>query len=114
MTITIWERTQTALTGLGLPLAANVLIVASESDRPDAYIVHTLISSPPMLFADDEEKARAYVMQVNYYNRAGLAGMPDIPAAMAAAGFSPSARREIPYNSDTRHFGYAMDFVYVE
>ena len=112
--MTIWERVVNALTGLGLPLAANVLIVASEAERPDAYITYFVVTSNPELHADNVEKHRSHTVQVTYYNRAGLAAMPDIPGAMAAAGFMAANRRELPYNQQTRHFGYALDFVYME
>ena len=112
--MTIWERVLTALTPLGLPLEANVLIVDSESDRPDAYITYFEVTSVAVQHADNVEKHRAPTVQVTYYSRAGLATMPDIPAAMAAAGFMAAGRRELPRNQDTRHYGYALDFVFVE
>lgn len=112
--MTIWERIVSALTGLGKTMAANVLIVASEANRPDEYLVYTMITSPAELFADNVEKGRSWTVQISYYNRAGLTGMPNISGAMAAAGFIPSAQREVPYNQQTRHFGYALDFVYYE
>lgn len=112
--MTIWERTKNALSVLGLPMAASALIVATEAERPDEYLIYFEVSSPPEQFADNQEKQRSHTMQVSYYNRAGLTAMPDLRGAMAAAGFMPGAARELPYNPDTRHFGYAMDFVYVE
>ncbi len=112
--MTIWERVKAALTPLGLTMGQNVLIVASETDRPAAYIVYNVVTSPAVQHADNIEKHRAYTVQVTYYNRSGLVAMPDIPAAMAAAGFMAAGRRELPYNQDTRHYGYALDFVYVE
>lgn len=111
---TIWERVVSALTGLGLPLAANVWLAATAAEIPDAYISYFLVTSPPLSHADNAEMVRSYVVQVTYYSRAGLAGMPDIPAAMTAAGFTAGARRELPYNQQTRHYGLAMDFVYVD
>ena len=112
--MTIWERVLSTLTPLGLPLAANAMILASESDRPVAYIVFFVVTSPAVAHADNAETHRACTVQVTYYDRTGLAGMPDIPAAMAAAGFMAANRRELPYNQQTRHYGYALDFVYVE
>ena len=112
--MTIWERVINALTGLGLPLAANVLIVASEAERPDAYITYFVVTALPVQHADNAETLRAYTVQVTYYDRNGLAGMPNINGAMIAAGFTARAPRELPYNQQTRHFGYAMDFDYLE
>jgi hypothetical protein len=112
--MTIWERTLTALTGLGLPLAANAYIVPSSSQLPDEYIVYFLVSAPPELQADDEVKLRFYRMQVSYYSRSGLAGLPGIEAAMVAAGFAAGPLTEIPYNPASRHFGLALEFAYHE
>jgi len=112
--MTIWERVVSALSGLGKTMAANVLIVASEAERPDEYLVYMVVASPAEQFADNLETMRSYTVQVSYYNRAGLAGMPDISGSMETAGFTPGSQRELPYNQQTRHFGYALDFVYVE
>lgn len=108
--MTIWEQVEAALTPLGLPLAANAMILASEAARPDVYIVYFQLPSVPTLHADNKELERNHSVQVTYYDRAGLAGMPDIQGAMAAAGFKAGSQRELPYNPQTRHFGWAMDY----
>lgn len=106
----IWSAAKTALTGLALPMAANQYLVATGADLPDAFLVYQLVTDPPAQAADDTETLRSYTMQVTYYSRTGLAGMPDIEGAMIAAHWTRSAGRELPYNSDTRHYGYAFDF----
>jgi hypothetical protein len=108
----IWDLVQDALSGLGLPLAANTMILATGEQLPDEYIVHQLISSPPIVHADNFETMRMYRVQVAYYNRNGLSGMPDIKGVMVDAGFARSSIRELPYNPETRHFGLALDFIY--
>ncbi len=114
--MTIWERVAAALAAIGLtiPVAANVLIVASEVERPDTYIVYLLVSSPPEQHADNAETIRSYRVQVSIYSRAGLVGLPDVTAAMVAAGFMRGPQRELPYNPGTRHYGLALEFIYVE
>lgn len=112
--MTIWERVLNALTPLGLPVAENVLIVPSGSSWPDVYITYFLVTGVPSFHADNVEKQRDRTIQVSYYNRAGLAAMPDIRGAMTGAGFAAGAEREIPLNQQTGHFGFAMDFVYKE
>ena len=112
--MTIWERTLAALTPLGLPMAANVYIAATGNALPDTYLVYFLVSSPPEQHADDAETLRSYNMQVSYYARAGLAGMPNIDGAMTAAGFARGPQTELPYNQLTRHFGLALEYVYLE
>lgn len=117
----IWEITEDALDGLGLPLAANTMIVATGAELPDAFLVFQVISNPPRLHADNLEELRSYRMQVSVYSRTGMAalhGATSIPAqvetAMLAAGFTRLEGRELPYNQQTRHFGHAMDFNYLE
>ncbi|GAP11745.1 hypothetical protein BECAL_02938 [Bellilinea caldifistulae] len=112
--MTIWERIYNALAPLGLPMAAGAMIVDSESERPDTYLVYFLVSSPPVQHADDNETLRSYLVQVSVYSRNGLKNLPDIAGAMKTAGFTQGARRELPYNPETRHYGLAMDFNYLE
>lgn len=111
---TIWEITEDALDGLGVPIAANAYIPATGSDFPDVYLVYFLVSSPPILHGDDGEELRYWRMQVSAYSRDGLANLPDIDGAMTAAGFSRGPQREIPYSHSTRHFGLALEYVYGE
>lgn len=110
---TIWEITKSALTGLGVPLAADVYIPASGVDFPDLYLVYFLVTSPPEQSADDAETLRSYLVQVSTYSRDGMVGLPDVAGAMVAAGFERSAMRHLPYNNKTRHFGLAEDFIYL-
>lgn len=112
--MSIWEITEDALDGLGLPLAANTMIVATGAELPDSYLVYQVISNPPRLHADDLEKLRSYRMQVSIYSRSGLAAIPSlVEAAMLAAGFTRIEGRELPYNPQTRHFGLATDFNFL-
>jgi len=53
-------------------------------------------------------------MQVSVYDRNGLTNLPDTDGVMVAAGFSRGPKRELPYNPATRHFGLALEYVYLE
>lgn len=112
--MTIWERVKSALTSLGLPMAANSYLSTSAAELPDRYLVYQLISDPALLHADDVEKVRSYRVQVTIYSRSGLAGIPNVVGAMVTAGFTRLPAREMPYHEETRHYGLAMDFGYVE
>jgi len=112
--MSIWERVKAALTGLSVPMVANAYIDASGAELPDLYLVYFLVSSPPEQHADDAETLRSYRMQISIYQRAGLVGLPDVDGAMVAAGFTRGPQREIPYNQLTRHFGLALEYVYLE
>ncbi len=111
---TIWERVKSALTPLGLPLAANTYIVESGTSLPDTYIVYQMISSPPLQHADDGEVSRRRTMQVTFWSRAGLNSVPDIAGAMIVAGFTHGPDTEQPFSLQSRHYGLAMEFSYLE
>jgi hypothetical protein len=111
---TIWERTKTALTGLNIAMAADAYLAATGAALPDEFLVYSLVSDAEALPSDDDEDLRLLRMQISYFNRTGLAGMPDIKGAMKAAGFSRGPVRDLPYNQNTRHFGAALDFLYLE
>jgi hypothetical protein len=110
--MTIWEITETALNTLNVPIAANVMISATDEALPDLYLVYQLISSPPILHAEDLEDMRFYRMQVTIYSRDGLSNLPEVGDAMVDAGFTKSAIRELPYNTETRHYGLSLEFIY--
>ena len=110
----IWEATKTALTGLGLPMAANQMMVATGADYPDAFLVYQLIASPSAQHANNLESLRRYRMQVSYFARSGLSSLPDIDGAMTAAGFTRFAGHELAYNQETRHYGLALEFYFLD
>jgi len=112
--VSIWEIVAGALDGLNIPMAANIFLTESGDELPDLYLVYTLISSPPEQHADNIEILRSYRVQVNIYKRAGLVSLPDVDSAMVAADFSRGPMRELPYNQITRHFGLALEYVFVE
>ncbi len=110
----IWERVMNALDGLGLPVAANMMLTDSGTALPDAYLVYTLIASVPVQHGDDVEAIREDFVQVSYYCTTGLTGMPDVETAMTAAGFIAGRRTELPYNPSTGHYGLAMEYSVLE
>lgn len=112
--IDIWSIIKTALTGLGLAMAANRYLTATPNDLPDTFLVYQVIGDPPAQHADNAETLRRYRVQVSYYSRSGLSGMPNIEGAMLAAGFTRLPGREMPYNQDTRHYGYVLEFYYLD
>ena len=112
--MTIWERVKAALTSLSVPMAANAYIPASGTDRPDTYLVYMLVTGDPLQHADDVETLRDNLVQVTIWSKNGLVNLPDVEGAMKAAGFTFVTQRELPYEEDTRYFGLAIDFNYVE
>jgi len=112
--VTIWERIKAALTPLNVPISANSNIASTGSNLPDLYLVYFLISAPPEQHADDQETLRTNHVQVTVYSHSGLAILPDVDGAMTIAGFTRGPMRELPYNQQTRHFGLALEYYFLE
>jgi len=111
----IWALTQTALATLSLPVSAGEYLADTPGgDLPDTYLVHTVIDISPEQHADDAETLRNWLVQVSVYRRAGLSGLPDVIGAMTGAGFTFVAGRQLDYDIETRHYGIAFDFEYLE
>lgn len=109
--MSIWERVQSALVPLGLPLAESQMISASPGTLPDQFLVYFLVANPAAQHADDGETCRDNHLQVSVYSRTGLAILPaQVETAMLAADFRRGPARELPYNPSSRHYGLAMDF----
>src|SRR5574340_829954 len=108
---TIYERTATALSTLtpSIPYALDVYLKSDSGELPDTYIAYSLIDGSPIQSADGNETLREYVMQISIFSRAGLASLPNVDAAMKAAGFVKGSERQLPRDAETRHFGLARD-----
>jgi hypothetical protein len=116
MMATIWELTNDALETItpAVPFAASAYIPATPGVFPDLYLVYIVVDMLPAQHANDEETLRSELVQISIYNRAGLNSLPDVIGAMTAAGFTFVAGREIAYDLETRHYGLAFDFEYLE
>jgi hypothetical protein len=112
--VTIWERVESALTGLGMPMAADAYLVETGAALPDEYLVYGLISDVPLQYADDTELNSTQHVEINYLSRIGLPKIGAITAAMKAAGFTRGARTKLPYIEPSRHFGINLEFNYLE
>lgn len=114
MNETIWERTDSALSQLGVPYAASKLQIGTGEDYPDLFMVYFSLPSTPDQYADDRETLRSYMMQVNIFSRDGLINLPDVDGAMIAAGFTKGREIEIPLDEETGHFGLGTEYNYLE
>ncbi len=114
MSATIWETVKNAMSGLSIPTAANVYIPPSGSALPDLFVTYQVLEEPSELSADNDESLKSWTVQVTIWSRAGLPGIPTLHQAMLDAGFHRKAGRELPYQQDTRHYGYAADYVFLE
>lgn len=112
---TIFERVKTALDTLApIPVTLELYKTARNASPPDLYITYVLVSDVPVAHYDDQETARDYLVQVSIFKRGGLVGLPNVEAAMLAAGFTKDQRRQLPADEQTGHYHVAIDFRYHE
>lgn len=110
---TIFERVKSAMDTLS-PVVAHALHPLKSSTLPDIYITYQLIDGRGAQWADNIESQRDFVVQVNIWKKSGLIGLPNVNAAMIAAGFTPSDERQLPQDQVSGHYGLAKDFTYLE
>jgi hypothetical protein len=110
---TVFEHVKTALGTLS-PAVSFALAPYKGTSANDTYIVYQLIGSPDEQSADNAETQRSYLVQVTAWSRAGLASLPNVDAAMLAAGFFKRDQRQVPQDRETGHYGLATDYVYLE
>ena len=113
MAITIWSRTLSALSGLGVPVENNRLVSQTGEALPDRYITFQVISTVPEGHVDDHEVLRNHLVQLNLWSKDGFESFPDVEAAMTAAGFLFQSERDMDY-TETGHYGQSKDFLFME
>lgn len=111
---TIFERVKTALDTLSPAVPYALDVYESSAALPDKFMVYSLITSNPEQHADDAETHRGYIVQISIFSRAGLVSLPNVDAAMLAAGFFKSNERQLPKDQTTGHYGLAKDYTYLE
>lgn len=108
----IFERVEDALATLSPAVAYSAKPFETTGDLPATFIEYEQISSPPEQHADGAETERSYTVQVSIWDTTGLVTLPNVDAAMIAAGFMKGNERQLPKDQQTGHFGIAKDFVY--
>jgi len=113
---TIFEKVKTALDTLtpAVPYALGQYLTANGGELPATFIAYALIDGAPEQHADNAETQRTYQVQVSIFARAGLVTLPAVDAAMLAQGFTKGPERQLMYDKETRHFGLAKDYYYLE
>lgn len=112
--MTIFERVAGALATLGVPYANQRYQVSTGEPLPDTYITYFLVSSTGMQYADNLERSRSGRIQVNVFSRNGLVNLPDVDAAMRAAGFLVAGKRQLPEDPQSGYFGLGQDYTFLE
>ena len=111
---TIFERAETALNTLTTITNAMDRMLMASGDLPDIFMTYSLVSSTPVLHFNNTESGRNYVVQVSIFSRAGLVSLPNVDAAMLAAGFRRADERTLPRDAQSGHYHLAKDFTYYE
>lgn len=109
---TVFERTAAAL-GTVSP-AVNYALAPYKGTLPDAFIAYQLVNSPAEQHADGAETERSYVMQLSFWDKAGIPSTASVDAAMKTAGFMKSNVRQLPQDPQTHHYGLAVEYVEIE
>jgi hypothetical protein len=112
--MTTYEQIELVLDGLGLPFGMDVYLPETGGAMPDTYLIYSIILDDHIQHADNRDVLRDATVQVLYFSRLGLARMPDIDAAFEAAGFINGVHTKLPYAPDTRHFGLALTYTFLE
>ena len=110
---TIWARVRSALSGLGVPVENNKLVLKTGETWPDRYITFQVISTIPEEHVDDHEVLRNHLVQLNLWSINGFESFPDVEAAMLAAGFLFQGERDMDME-ETGHYGQSKDFLFLE
>jgi hypothetical protein len=112
---TVFERVDDALATLSpVPYALKPYLTADGAELPATFIDYQLIDSPPEQHADNAETERSYLVQVTIWDTTGLVSLPNVDAAMIAAGFKKSNERQLPKDPQSGHYGLAKDYVYLD
>jgi len=111
---TIFERVTTALNTLSPAVPFSLAPYKSTGVLPDQYLTYQLITGNPEQHADNAEVARLYLVQVTIWSKSGLVTLPNVDAALVAAGFQKSNERQLPQDQATGHYGLAKDYIYSE
>jgi hypothetical protein len=105
---TIFEQVEDALDTLNVPYGMGTYLC--NGVLPNQYMVYQMIDGVASQHADDLETQRIYRIQVDIYDRSGLVNLPDVDAAMLAAGFVKGPERQLDSENATDHFGLSKDY----
>lgn len=90
---------------------------AKTAQLPDTYIVYFMVDDPGETWGDGKETSHQPRVQISLYfrDKAKYLTIPDqIKAAFMAANFMRQTESELPYQTDTEHYGWYCDFNYYE
>lgn len=102
----------------GIPYDYRTFDCDTDSPQlPDSYIVYFLVDDPAGNSFDGKETDHQPRIQVSFYfrNKSLRATIPDkIETAFMEANFMRVRGSDLPYDTDTGHYGWYCDFRFYE
>jgi hypothetical protein len=106
------DKSETILTAIGLPYHFERM-TCSTAQLPDTYITYFLVDDNGKTWANNAETSHVLRIQISLFYRdiSKVKTVPDqIEAAFTAADFMRVGAGRIPYQDETRHYGWRCDF----
>ncbi len=110
---TVFERVKTALNTLSPAVPFGLAPYKSTTTLPDIFVTYQLIIGLREQSANDVETERSYLIHISVFSRTGLVSLPDVDAAMLAAGFNKGRERQLLQDPETGHHGLAKEYTFV-
>ena len=112
----IYKAVYDALSALNYPVREQGTYSEDEI-LPDSLITYQLIDDPDLAHYENIPVSKISRFQVNIYSKdPAVKQSADglLRSVMLPAGFTRSGGRDLPYDSNTGHYGYASDYKYYE
>lgn len=114
--MTIREKIINTLEPLGYPV--DLQGTYEENDIPDSLITYFIAGTQDLEHYNNRPAKTGYTINVNFYSRkmSLIDTAPElISEALLGAGFTREGPgQDAGLDKDTRHYGWLMDFYYVE
>lgn len=110
------DQCESILTAIGLPYDFERFDSPTEQ-LPDTFIVYFLVDDTGVSYSDNTETSHEPRIQVSLFYRdksAFLTAPGQIETAFLSSGFTRVGSGRIPYQTDTRHYGWRCDFRFYE
>lgn len=110
------NKSEEIITSLDLPFKFE-RYQGTALQLPDTYIVYFLVDDPGKTWANGFETSHVPRIQVSLFyrdNKVALTIPDQIEAAFMAANFMRVGSGRIPFQEETKHYGWRFDFRYYE
>lgn len=111
----IYKRISDALATLELPYQEQGTM--NKDTLPATFITYQLLTEDGVSYADNLPTANSTLVQLALYSTDPAikqTAKATLTGAMRPAGFTRAGGRDLPFDKETGHYGYACDFRYYE